>query len=315
MRTAFVVLLLLVLTTLSPAPAGAADNGEWSVRPADSAITPRAAFELPTQPGTTLTDRAVVTNTTTAQLTFRLYVADAHNTERDGGLAVRGIEEIQRGVGAWGKPEQETITVPARSAVTVGITLTVPRDASPGDHVGALVAVDTRVQPADGSHLGVQRGVGARIYLRVEGPQQPGLAVEDVRFTARSPQIPWTGTRDSTVAYTLHNTGNVKLAPEVSLRVGGMVVGGPGERRLANVPAELLPGQKVRLTETWAGAPFAGWGQVTVMASADAVRGSGTDGFLEVPWLFAVCLPLLAASWWLLRRRNDARAARTAGRG
>lgn len=216
MRTAFVTLLLLLLTSLSPTPAGAADNGEWSVRPADSTITPRAAFELPARPGTTLTDRAVVTNTTAAELTFRLYVADAHNTERDGGLAVRGIEETQRDVGAWGKPEQDTVTVPARSAVTIGITLTVPRDAPPGDHVGALVAVDTRVRPADGSHLGVQRGVGARIYLRVEGPEQPGLAVEDVRFTARSPQIPWTGTRESTASYTLHNTGNVKLTPRVS---------------------------------------------------------------------------------------------------
>lgn len=315
MRTALVALLLLLLTTLSPAPAGAADNGEWSVRPADSAITPRAAFQLPAQPGTTLTDRAVVTNTTAAQLTFRLYVADAHNTERDGGLAVRGIEETQRDVGAWGRPEQDTISVPARSAVTVGITLTVPRDASPGDHVGALVAVDTRVQPADGSHLGVQRGVGARIYLRVEGPRQPGLAVEDVRFTARSPQVPWTGTRESTVAYTLHNTGNVKLAPRVSLGVGGVLLGGAGERRLADVPAELLPGQKVRLTETWSGAPFAGWGQATVTASADSMRSSGTDGFLKVPWLFAACLALLSAAWWLLRRRRAARAARSDAHG
>ncbi|MFJ2747265.1 DUF916 domain-containing protein [Streptomyces sp. NPDC087297] len=316
MRTAFVTLLLLLLTSLSPTPAGAADNGEWSVRPADSAITPRAAFELPARPGTTLTDRAVVTNTTAAELTFRLYVADAHNTERDGGLAVRGVEEAQRDVGAWGKPEHDTVTVPARSAVTVGFTLTVPGDAPPGDHVGALVAVDTRVQPADGSHLGVRRGVGARIYLRVDGPRQPGLAVEDVRFTARSPQIPWTGTRESTVSYTLHNTGNVKLAPRVSLRVGGPVVGGPGERRLADVPAELLPGQKVRLTETWAGAPFAGWGRVTVTASADDVRASGTDGFLKVPWLFAACPALLSAAWWLLRRRRRAvRAAGPAARG
>ncbi|WP_405435840.1 DUF916 domain-containing protein [Streptomyces avidinii] len=311
MRTAFVTLLLLLLTSLSPTPAGAADNGEWSVRPADSTITPRAAFELPARPGTTLTDRAVVTNTTAAELTFRLYVADAHNTERDGGLAVRGMEEAQRDVGAWGKPERDTVTVPPRSAVTVGITLTVPGDASPGDHVGALVAVDTRLQPAEGSHLGVQRGVGARIYLRVEGPRQPGLAVEDVRFTARSPQIPWTGTRESTVSYTVHNTGNVKLTPTVSLRTGGVVVGGPGERRLANVPAELLPGQQVRLTETWAGAPVAGWGQVTVTASADDVRSSGTDGFLKVPWLFAACLALPSAAWLLLRRRR--RAARAAG--
>lgn len=316
MRTVFVALLLILLTSLSPPTAGAADNGEWSVRPADSEITPRAAFELPAQPGTTLTDRAVVTNTTAAELTFRLYIADAHNTERDGGLAVRGIEEPQRDVGAWGKPAQDTVTVPPRSAVTVGLTLSVPRDASPGDHVGALVAVDTRVRPADGSHLGVQRGVGARIYLRVDGPRQPGLAVEDVRFTARSPQLPWTGTRKSAIAYTLRNTGNVKLSPRVSLRVGGAVVGGPGDRRLIDVPAELLPGQKVRLTETWAGAPFAGWGKVTVTASADDVRASGTDAFLKIPWLFTGSLLLVSTTWFLLRRRRrDARSAGTAARG
>ncbi|MFI5640113.1 DUF916 domain-containing protein [Streptomyces goshikiensis] len=316
MRTAFVALFLLLLTVPSPAPAGAADNGEWSVRPADSAITPRAAFELPAQPGTTLTDRAIVTNTTGAELTFRLYVADAHNTERDGGLAVRGIEETQQDVGAWGKPEQDTVTVPARSTVTVGLTLSVPRGASPGDHVGALVAVDTRVRPADGSHVGVRRGVGARIYLRVEGPEQPGLTVEDVRFTARSPQIPWTGSSGSALSYTLHNTGNVKLAPRASFRTGGVVLGGPAERQLANVPGELLPGQKVRLTETWAGAPLAGWGEITVTASANDIRASGSDGFLKVPWLVAGCLALLSAAWLLFRRRRradrSARLARTA---
>ncbi len=110
MRRAFVALLIFLLSALSAlsvlsaAPAGAADNGEWSVRPADSAITPRAAFRLSARPGTTLSDRAVVTNTTDKELSFRLYVADAYNTERDGGLAVRGLKEPQRDVGSWGSP-------------------------------------------------------------------------------------------------------------------------------------------------------------------------------------------------------------------
>ncbi|MFJ5809611.1 DUF916 domain-containing protein [Streptomyces sp. NPDC093093] len=320
MRAASVALLLLVLTALPPAPAGAADNGEWSVKPADSAITPRAAFELPAHPGTTLSDRAVVTNTTDRALTFRLYIADAHNTERDGGLAVRGIEETQRDVGAWGRPERDVITIPARSAVTVGITLRVPQDASPGDHVGALVAVDDRVRPGAGSHLGVQRGVGARIYLRVDGPQRPGVAVEDVRFTAQTPSIPWADAAKSTVSYTLRNTGNVNLNPRVSVHVGGVYLGGPSERRLTDVPAELLPGQKVRLSASWSGAPLAGWGDVTVTATADGSRDSGSDTFLEVPWFIVGCLALLSAvGLTALRRRRRAvpaaratRAARSA---
>ncbi|GHI85506.1 DUF916 domain-containing protein [Streptomyces xanthophaeus] len=314
MRTASVALLLLALTALSPAPAGAADNGEWSVRPADSAITPRAAFQLPARPGTTLSDRAVVTNATDKELTFRLYVADAHNTERDGGLAVRGIEETQQDVGAWGRPERDTVTVPARSAVTVGITLRIPHDAAPGDHVGALVAVDDRVRPGAGSHLGVQRGVGARIYLRVDGPQRPGVSVEDVRFAAHNSLVPWTGSSSSTVSYTLHNTGNVSLEPRVSVHVGGVYLGGPAERRLTDVPAELLPGQKVRLSASWPGAPLAGWGDVTVTATADSSRGSGSDGFLEVPWLLGGCLALLTAAGLLIlrRRRKAGRTARPA---
>ncbi len=144
--------------------------------------------------------------------------------------------------------------------MTVGITLRIPRDASPGDHVGALVAVDERVRSGAGSHIGVQRGVGARVYLRVNGPAKPGLSVEDVRFSARTPQVPWTGDSGSTVSYTLRNTGNVKLDPRVSVDIGGLFVGGPDARELKNVPGELLPGQKVRLSESWSGAPFAGWG-------------------------------------------------------
>ncbi|MFG2978193.1 DUF916 domain-containing protein [Streptomyces sp. NPDC048331] len=321
MRTASTVLLLLLLTALSPAPAHAADNGEWSVRPADSPLTPRAAFELPARPGATLTDRAVVTNTTGGELTFRLYVADAHNTERDGGLAVRGIEEAQHDVGAWGRPEQDTVTVPARSSVTVGLTLNVPADAQPGDHVGAFVAVDTRVRPADGSHVGVQRAVGARVYLRVEGPERPALAVEDVRFTARSPLLPWTDGSESTVSYTVRNTGNVTLSPLVSLRTEGLILGGPDGRRLAGVPAELLPGQKVRLTETWAGAPLAGWGRITVTASANVVQGTGSDGYLRIPWLLTAVLALPAAVLLERRRRRRKRrreerpTAETATRG
>ncbi|MEE1754439.1 DUF916 domain-containing protein [Streptomyces sp. SP18CS02] len=315
MRRTLVALLILFLTALAPAQAGAADNGEWSVRPADSAITPRAAFHLPARPGATLSDRAVVTNTTAGKLTFRLYIADAYNTERDGGLAVRGLKESQHDVGSWGKPERDVVTVPARSSVMVGITLRIPRDASPGDHVGALVAVDERVQPGAGSHIGVQRGVGARIYLRVDGPQRPSLSVEDVRFTARSPQIPWSGSSTSTVSYTLHNTGNVKLDPRVSLHVGGVFLGGPDERRLENIPAELLPGQKVRLSESWSGAPFAGWGDVTVTATADKARGTGSDGFIRVPWLLAGILVLLLTAGLLVRhrRRRAARAPLSTG--
>ncbi|MET9616745.1 COG1470 family protein [Kitasatospora indigofera] len=308
-RSPVVTLLLVVVTALLPVQARAADNGEWSVKPADSEITPRTAFQLSARPGATFTDRAVITNTTSGPLTFRLHVADAYNTQRDGGLAVRGRDETQRDVGAWGRPDKDVVTVPGNSSETVGFTLAVPGDASPGDHVGALVAVDDRVQPGPGTSIGVQRGVGARIYLRVEGAQRPALTVEDVRLTAHNPRIPWTGDSSSTLSYTLHNTGNVKLDPRASARLGGVFAGGPTSRQLANVPAELLPGEKVQVTETWPGAP-SGWGEVTVTATANGVGATGSDGFLEVPWFLVGLLALLTAGCavpWVRRRRAPGR--------
>ncbi|MFJ1709437.1 DUF916 domain-containing protein [Kitasatospora sp. NPDC088346] len=304
------------MTSLFPFQARAADNGEWSVRPADSAITPRAAFQLSARPGATFSDRAVVTNTTGGPLTFLLYVADTYNTVRDGGLAVRGREETQHDVGAWGRPEKETVTVPGNSSVTVGFTLTVPVDAAPGDHIGALVAVDDRVRPGTGSFVGVQRGVGARIYLRVDGPQRPALAVEDVRFTPHNPRVPGIGASSTTVSYSLHNTGNVKLDPRASIRVGGVFAGGPTERQMANVPAELLPGERVQVTETWSGAP-SGWGYVNVTATANGVSATGSDSFLEAPWAVAALVATAAVGLTVLRltrrRRAAARGRSTAG--
>ncbi|WP_406192709.1 DUF916 domain-containing protein [Kitasatospora sp. NBC_01560] len=311
-RAPVVTALLLGLLALFPTQARAADNGEWSVKPADSAITPRAAFQLSTLPGAALSDRAVVTNTTDGPLTFHLYVADAYNTERDGGLTVRGRDEAQHDVGAWGRPEREVVTVAAHSSLTVGLTLTIPADAPPGDHVGALVAVDDRVSTGTGSYVGVQRGVGARIYLRVVGAQRPALAVEDVRFTPHNPRIPWTGSSGSTLSYTLHNTGNVKLDPRASVRLDGVFVGGSATRQLANVPAELLPGQKVDVTEHWSGAPT-GWGDVTVTVDANGIRATGADDFASVPWVLAGALAVSAAALAVLlvgrRRRAAARAA------
>ncbi|WP_225805397.1 WxL protein peptidoglycan domain-containing protein [Streptomyces sp. NK15101] len=294
MRTKSYVLLLstlLVLLGLAPG-ARAAENGEWAVYPAASRLGGRPYFYLSADPGTKLTDRVTVANKTSAPLTFRLYGADAYNTDRDGGFAVRTRQEKQTGAGAWIRPERTRITVPPRSAVTVPYTLTVPADADPGDHPGALVALDERIaRGGKGSvAVGVQRAVGARVYLRVNGPTVPALAVEDVTLDQDRPLVPGTRTSSALVSYTLHNRGNVTLNPKVALRARGLFGRTLLDRDLAGVPAELLPRQKIRLTERWTGSPQLDWGDVTLTATAKDVRESGTVSFLALPWLAAAVL-------------------------
>ncbi|MCX5090160.1 DUF916 domain-containing protein [Streptomyces sp. NBC_00365] len=284
-----VFLSVFLLALASPA-SYAADNGSWSVYPVSSKIAARPYFYLSADPGQTLRDKVTVANKTGAPLTFRLYAADAYNTARDGGFAVRTVKEKQRGVGAWAHPARSRVTVPAHGSVTVPFTLRVPEKAEPGDHPGALVALDERLDRGDAatSAVAVQRAVGARIYLRVGGPTVPALAVEKVRISHHQPLVPGLGASGATISYTLHNTGNVTLNPKVRLRAEGLFGRTLLSRELTKIPSELLPGQRVRLTEPWHGAPQLDWGDVTLTATAPGTRESASTSFLALPWLMAV---------------------------
>lgn len=313
------VLVVLLYACAAVPAAHAADNGNWSVYPASP---PRSAGGTPTElgrrpyfylsadPGTTLTDQVTVTNKTAAPRTFQLYAADAYNTERDGGFAVRARSEKQRGVGAWATLDREQVTVPANSSVTVPYTLTVPEGAEPGDHPGAVIALDERVRPSTGSvAVGIQQAVGARVYLRVGGPTMPALSVENVELTHQQPLVPGTGESSALISYTLHNRGNVTLNPKVALKAEGLFGRDLLNRELTKIPSELLPRQKIRLTERWSGAPRLEWGEVRLTASARDVRESAGASFFALPWLVAVVLAaaLAGAGVWARLRRRRAR--------
>ena len=163
MRKPYAVLPVLLALLFGAVPAArAADNGNWSVYPASSELgsaavllslgRPRHAPSPTRSPSPTRPRRP---------LTFRLYAADAYNTARDGGFAVRAPNEKQRGVGAWARPARDRVTVPAHGSVTVPYTVTVPEAAEPGDHPGALVALDERISPSTG-HGGRRCPAGRR---------------------------------------------------------------------------------------------------------------------------------------------------------
>lgn len=308
-RLSALLLAAIALLYAAPGTAGAADNGEWSVEPASSG-TGRPYFYLSTGPGTTLTDRVTVTNKTTRPMTFRLYAADAYNTVRDGGFAVRTRDEPRRGVAAWAKPARERVTVPARSSVTVPYTLSVPESAEPGDHPGAIVALDERVTPGGQGAVavGVQRAVAARVYLRVNGPTMPALTVDDLSVEHTRPLIPGTGTSRAVISYTLHNRGNVTLNPKVALKAEGLFGRKLLARDLKKIPSELLPRQKVRLTEPWAGAPQLEWGRIELTAGARDTRETAAVSYVALPWPFAAVLLVIVATgtglWIRARRRR-----------
>ncbi len=313
LAAAFALVTALLMTVGAPAPAHAADNGRWSVYPTSAQPGGRPYFYLTADPGTTLMDKVTVTNKADEPLTFKLYAADAYNTARDGGFAVRSLGEKQTGVGAWAKPEKARVTVPPGSSLDVPVTITVPESAEPGDHPGALVALDEKVDPAEGSvEVGVQRAVGARIYLRVGGPTMPALSVENVRMEHSQPLVPGFGKSTATITYTLYNRGNVTLNPKVELSAKGLFGRKLLDRDLTKVPSELLPRQKVQLTEHWSGSPQLDWGDVQLTATSEDIESSGSASFFALPWLVAAVLfgvLLGGGGMWFAKRRKARQAA------
>ncbi|MBT2540899.1 DUF916 domain-containing protein [Streptomyces sp. ISL-44] len=314
-------LLLLGAGLLPAATATAADNGTWGVFPtpaAGAAMTDRAYFFHQGAAGSTVQDSATILNSSDKELTFQVFATDAMNTPAGGAFALLPVETEPKDVGAWiGLPPETatTVTVPAKGRKDIPFTVKVPADATPGDHVGGIVALNTAVEGVQQEgkvQVGVKRSVGARLYFRVPGPVTAGLSVEDVKVSRSAPLLPWVGDARATISYALVNRGNVVVEPRVTVTAEGLF-----GREVLNRPARelklvLLPGQRIELTEPWPDAPQSDWVTVTVAAGAAAypelTSESATD-FVAVPWPAAGAALVLAGAaiaLWVLRRRRRA---------
>ena len=327
LRLLTAVLLAAGALAFGGGTAGAADNGTWSVFPRPDAagsrsLTPdRQFFYLEAAPGTTVHDRVSVANLSDRPMTFQLYGADAYNTPRDGGFALRAADQKQTGVGAWTHLAKSSLTVPAHTRADVPFTLTVPAGAEPGDHSGAVVALDTAVEgtSTNGSvAVGIKRAVGARIYLRVSGPAVPALGVRNVTVDRSAPLVPGLGRSTATIHYTLVNQGNVTVHPALRLRATGWLGGTVLSTGVKDLGIDLLPGQSVQLAAPWPDPPQFDHVSLTVTVSGADISGHAGAGFLAVPWFLVGLVAALAAVLVLalvLRKRRRRGSPQGSGGG
>ncbi|MBT2454211.1 DUF916 domain-containing protein [Streptomyces sp. ISL-86] len=313
--------LSLGLLLAASAPAAAADNGTWGVfptPPAGAAITDRGYFFHQGPAGTTVSDSATILNSSDKELTFQIFATDAVNTPAGGAFALLPVDAERKDVGAWIALPPETattVTVPPKGRKDIPFTVQVPQDATPGDHVGGIVALNTQLEGFQGDgkvKVGVKRQVGARLYFRVPGPVTPGLSVEDVKVSRAAPLLPWLKDARATVSYTLVNRGNVVVEPKVTVTAEGLLGRSVLNRPARELKLVLLPGQRIELTEPWADAPQLDWVTVRISAGAEAYPDLSSDSeadFAAVPWPATGALVLLTGTGiafrTLRRRRTD----------
>jgi hypothetical protein len=278
----------------------------------------RPALDYKLDPGATVTDHVAVTNHSKQPLTLRVYAHDAFTTA-GGGFDLRVGNAAPTDAGQWIKLGQERIALPASSRVVVPFTLTVPANATPGDHAAGVVAslvADTT--DASGNKVSVDHRVGSRVYLRVTGPLQPSLTVSDVKIQAATSWNPLELPRVA-ATFTVANTGNVRLGGTPSARIEGLFGLGARTTTAAAIP-EILPGGSLTTTVLLDSVPPLFRERLTLdvlPAPADGrtidpapVRAISQHTLWLMPWPHLILLALAAAllaAWLSARRRRNRR--------
>lgn len=214
----------------SPHLDGSDPGGYIGVRllavPGDTGRDPRAQLyivdHLP--PGSVLSRRIEVINTTRAPVTVSLYVAGA--TIEDGHF-VGADGRTANDLSTWSSVLPATVDLPAGGSAIVTVMITVPPDAAPGERLAAVWA-----EVRSGSTSGILQinRVGIRLYVSVGPGAAPASDFTIVSLTAqRSPEgFP-------TVVATVRNTGGRALDIGGSLEL----LNGPGGLHAGPFPVTL----------------------------------------------------------------------------
>ncbi|MFT4052315.1 MAG: hypothetical protein QM677_08715 [Microbacterium sp.] len=318
-----VVIFAAAALSLSAAGAALADTDDsgsvtWAVSPSDgTAADDRTSVELELDAGGTATDYMIVSNYSDAAVTFTTYGADGYFTDTGRFNMLSGSVE-STDAGSW-ISIQDTVTVDAGGSAVVPFTVTVPDNATPGDHLAGVAAAITT---AGSGNVGVESRVGFRVTVRVTGELATTLSsvVTGVDYTG---SINPFETGSLTVGYTVTNTGNTRVAVTPTVDVAG-VFGLGATQAVGDVIAELAPGETRSGTVTISGAIPALFYTATLTATPSAVADdvpiaddaapvTATGAGAAIPWSQAVTLLIAAAfvfGFWWDRRRTRLRTQR-----
>lgn len=319
-----VVATLALLSPSAPATAAEGDTAATvgvATRPAGEDGRPdgRSRFTYTADPGQSVTDRVLVGNTGTARQDFTVYATDAYNGD-DGGFALLATAETPTAVGAWLRfddgSDRATFSLEPNEVRLLTFTIAFPADATPGDHVGGLVA--SVVEP--GQQVTVDRRVATTISARVSGELQPQLSISSYDASYEGDWWnPFAG--DVRLRYTVTNPGNVALAANLTSGVSTWF-GLPATGMQGGSIPVLLPGSTATYEFTLSGAgqwlflnprtvlsPFVDSPDASQQVSVTPVSRDAIA--FAVPWTLLILLAVAAGVFFLLRwrrRRDEARA-------
>jgi hypothetical protein len=295
-----------------PAEPGEEIVHSWALAPAgneDGAGGNRSQLSYTADPGTVLEDAVTLFNLSNVPLVFRIYGTDAVNNPDDGGFEFLPSEEVPTGAGSWVDFGAEQVTLDAFTQATIPVKITIPENTAPGDYIGGLLASNATLSVGeDGQQITLDRRTGTRLAVRVNGPLNPELRIENVQTEYDTSLNPFGGS--ATVTYTITNLGNTLSGATVDTSVSGPFGLGKQTSEPRDLP-EILPGTSLTFTEEFDGVPALGAavGRVELTPagenSSEIAPSNSQSMALAIP--IVVVLGLLALVFGLLALRAFAR--------
>jgi hypothetical protein len=310
-------------------PAGAAptspSNGDnkatFGIGPANTkGFDGRSVLNYDASPGSRLADRIAVRNYSADTLNLLVYAADAANGD-NGAISYLPRANPGTDAGRWFRFVDNStainLTLRPRQIVVLPIQVTIPGNATPGDHVaGVLASLSSKVIGKSGQQVTLDQRVALRALFRISGTIVPALTIEHPKAKYRNNWNPF-GSGSATVSYTVHNTGNVILGGPQTVKVSGLFGSTGSHAAIANVPL-LLPGGSVRVSVRVHGVSpeFIMDAKINVATTgAPSAVNPGihatkaTASFWAIPWMLLLLIALLLGGviYWIVRGRRGPR--------
>ncbi len=321
-------LCMLALAVSSSAPALAASPPAASGR-VTFGIVPaqangeavRSNFTIGATPGGVVFDQVAALNFSAVPLSLQVNATDAIETSGGGfGLLPPNVPPTKAGAWITIRPQFATVAVPAGTSkapghVLIPLTIHVPLDTAPGDHVaGIVVTLQSRGTNRTGQDVILDQRVGTRVYIQVSGPLIAKVSVSGLRSSYAGTLNP-VGRGHVETSYVLTNSGNVDLSVGQTVSVTGLL----GSKRVVNVPkvALLLPGasvsEEVAIPSVWPQllAHEVVTARPTVLATGQrshAVTATASTWLWTIPWPLIVVIIVLIGVLYLYRRQRSRRS-------
>jgi hypothetical protein len=195
----------------------------------------------------------------------RTVTVETHNFSANGedGEARLTEEEGSYSLRQWIKVNPPTATLAPHGHQDFEVTITVPNNAAPGGHFGALVFSPAAGGAGSGASLSVVSQVSSLILLRVPGDANEAASIHSLNActTAETEKSRcekskkfFTG-KDLSFTTRVQNSGNVQVMPQGTVTVRNMF-----GKKVAEIPvtgANVLPESIRRFESKWsAGNPF-----------------------------------------------------------